>query len=104
MFSQFKNEPTKPSWSAFSQSISERDFDVANSGFMAMIVAPAHEINTLSTFVEKCVHISTKVNHRYTVIIVDQALYLKLMNLKSTYHVQFYLMLNSLFGNYKNMT
>lgn len=83
MFSHFKDELIKPSWSAFSQSVSERDFDVKNSGFMPMILAPAHEINTLSTFVERCLHTSTQVKQIYTVITVDQALYLKLMNLKS---------------------
>ena len=49
---------------------------------MPIIQAPAHEIDTLNTVVQRCMYIAEKLNQPYTVITVDQALYFKLMYLK----------------------
>lgn len=49
---------------------------------MPIVQAPAHEMDTDNTVVQKCMYISNRLEQRHTVITVDQALYFKLMDLK----------------------
>jgi hypothetical protein len=48
-------------------------------GHLPIIVAPAHELDTLNTVVRRCMAISSHLGQDYTVITIDQALYCKLM-------------------------
>ena len=51
-------------------------------GYMPILQAPAHEFDALNAVVKRCMHVSSVLGQRYTVITVDQALYCKLVELK----------------------
>ena len=51
-------------------------------GYLPIILAPAHEFDTLNTVVKRCMAISSRFGQEHTVITVDQALYYRLMELK----------------------
>ena len=74
----------KASWTAFNQTLIADDLEMTTVGYMPIIQAPAHEIDTLNTAVNRCMYISAQLGQEYTVITVDQALYPKLMELKWT--------------------
>ena len=74
---------TKNGWTGFNQSLSRgEDQQVTKVGYIPIIQAPAHEMDTLNTVVKKCMHVATALGQRHTVITVDQALYCKLVELK----------------------
>ena len=72
----------KPSWTIFNQFIDQTDQEETSVDFFPIINAPAHEIDTLNTVVQRCMYVSSKPNQSYTVITVDQALYYRLIQLK----------------------
>ena len=72
----------KQSWAVFNQSVDQTDQEEISVGFFHIINAPAHEIDTLNTVVQRFMYVSSKLNQKYTVIIVDQALYYRLIQLK----------------------
>lgn len=77
----------RPSWSVFNQEMSKKSTKTTATttvGYMPIIQAPAHELDTLNTVVRRCMYISSQIGQEYTVITVDQALYYKLMDLKWT--------------------
>ena len=49
---------------------------------MPIILAPAHEFDTLKTVIRRCMFVAECFGQAYTVITVDQALYFKLMEMK----------------------
>jgi len=49
---------------------------------LPIILAPAHELDTLNTVVKRCLTISAHFGQEHTVLTVDQALYCRLMELK----------------------
>ena len=72
----------KGSWTVFNQSLSSDEPEQTAAGYLPMILAPAHEYDTLNTVVRRCMSISAQCGQEHTVITVDQALYCKLMELK----------------------
>ena len=65
------------------QTLSRREeHEVTKVGYMPIIPAPAHEIDTLNMVVKKCMHVVTGLGQHYTVITVDWALYCNLVELK----------------------
>lgn len=66
----------------FHQSISSNDPEQTSVGYLPIILAPAHELDTLNTVVKRCMSISSHFGQKYTVITLDQALYCRLMELK----------------------
>ncbi|XP_063763531.1 uncharacterized protein LOC134880508 [Eleginops maclovinus] len=75
------SEP-KPSWTVFNQSVSSKEPEQTAVGYLPIVLAPAHEYDTLNTVVKRCMAISSHFGQEHTVITVDQALYCKLMELK----------------------
>ena len=51
-------------------------------GYLPIIRAPAHELDTLNTVIKRCLAISSHCGQEYTVLTVDQALYYRFMVLK----------------------
>ena len=51
-------------------------------GHLPIILAPAHEYETLNIVVKRCMAVSKHFNQKHTVITGDQALYCKLQELK----------------------
>ena len=76
------NATPKQSWTAFNQSASKVDPPETVVGYMPIIQAPAHELDTLNTVIQRCWHISQDLGQKYVVLTVDEALYCKLMELK----------------------
>ena len=56
--------------------------EVTNVGYLPMILAPAHEIDTLHTVVVYCEYINGYLGFENIVLTVDEALFCKLMELK----------------------
>ena len=69
-------------WTVFNLSISTEDTEQTTVGYLPIILAPAHELDTLNTVVRKCMAISSHFGQQHTVITVDQALFCTLMELK----------------------
>ena len=77
-----QDSDTKPSWTVFNQAVSSEDPEQTAVGYLPIILAPAHELDTLNTVVKRCMAISSHFDQEHTVITVDQALFCKLMELK----------------------
>jgi hypothetical protein len=69
-------------WTVFNLSISTEDTEQTTVGYLPIILAPALELDTLNTVVRKCMALSSHFGQQHIVIIVDQALFCKLMELK----------------------
>lgn len=81
-FLRRQDSDTKPSWTVFNQSISSEEPEETAVGYLPIILALAHELDTLNTVVKRCMAISSHFGQEYTVLTVDQALFCKLMELK----------------------
>lgn len=76
--------PEKPSWSHFNKDHTTENPEITTVGYMPIIQAPAHEMDTLNTVVQWCLHVASSLGQSHVVLTVDQALYCKLMELKWT--------------------
>ncbi len=81
-FMRRQNSEIKSSWTVFNQSLSSEEPDQTAVGYLPIILAPAHEMDTLNTAVKRCMAISSHFGQEHTVLTVDQALYCRLMELK----------------------
>lgn len=72
----------KPGWTTFNEEYSETDPEVSTVGYMPIILAPAHDVNTLNTVVRRITQVAKSFNQIYVVLTVDQALFPLLMELK----------------------
>ena len=77
-----QNKETRASWSSFNQRLTSANQEITTIGYMPIIQAPAHDMDTLNTVVRRCMYVTSKLGQQYTVLTVDQALYYKLMDLK----------------------
>ena len=51
---------------------------------MPIVLAPAHDVNTLNTVVQRIMQVAESFNQKHVVLTVDQALFPLLMELKWT--------------------
>lgn len=72
----------KPGWSEFNQKHSDSDPVQTVIGYMPIILAPAHETDTLNTVVERCKYVAESLGQKHVVLTADEALYCRLMELK----------------------
>ncbi len=79
---QRQNKDIRASWSSFNQRLSNANQEVITVGYMSIIQAPAHDMDTLNTVVRRCMYVTSQLGQHYTVLTVDQALYYKLIDLK----------------------
>ena len=56
--------------------------ELTSIGYLPIVQAPAHELDTLHTVVLRCKQVARQLGQHYVVITVDQALYWRLMELK----------------------
>ena len=75
------DEDVKEGWTSFNQRHSDTAPEVTSVGYMPIIQAPAHELDTLNTVVLRCMHVARKLGQPHVVITVDEALFSKLMEL-----------------------
>lgn len=52
-----QGENSLSSWTAFNQSLSKINPELTTVGYMPIIQAPAHQMDTLNTVVQRCMHI-----------------------------------------------
>ena len=62
----------RPSWTTFNQSLSKDNHAIITVGYMPIIQAPAHELDTINTVVQRCMYISSQLGQPYTVLTVYQ--------------------------------
>ena len=73
---------TKPSWTSFNQSVTEVKLPRTTTGYMPIILAPAHELSMLNTVVLRAIDVAKSLGNKYAIVTVDQALFSQLMELK----------------------
>lgn len=56
--------------------------EVTSIGYMPIVQAPAHELDTLNTVIQRFRHTATALGQQHVVLTVDEALFCKLMDLK----------------------
>lgn len=78
-----QNQPdgNRKGWTCFNKDISTNSSAVTASGLMPLILNPAHEYNTLTLVLNRCISVADNLNYKYIVLTVDQALYCRLINL-----------------------
>ena len=76
------NEDPKSGWTSFNEKHSKTDPKVSTVGYMPIILAPAHDVNTLNTVVQRIVQVTESFKQKHVVLTVDQALFPLLMELK----------------------
>ncbi|KAJ8890064.1 hypothetical protein PR048_009571 [Dryococelus australis] len=81
-FMSCQDSETRHSWTVFNLSISSVNPEQIAARYLLIILAPAHELDTLNTVVKRCMSISSHFRQEHTVITVDEALYCRLMELK----------------------
>ena len=52
-FHKRQNEDTKSGWKSFNEKHSETDSEVSTVSYMPIILAPAHDVDTLNTVVQR---------------------------------------------------
>ena len=73
----------RPAWSSFNQMFNSQPHRTKTSvGYLPIIQAPAHDIDTLNTAIIRFHHVTKSLNQKHIVITVDEALFPKLMELK----------------------
>ena len=72
----------KPGWTSFNEEGSDTNPEISLVGYMPIIPAPAHDINTMNTVVRRIMQVAKSFNQSYAVLTVDQALFPLLMELK----------------------
>ncbi|MES9880098.1 MAG: hypothetical protein ABW185_04375 [Sedimenticola sp.] len=78
------DQQKKPTWTSFNQTHSSVDPPKTTIGYMPIIQAPAHEIATLNTVVQRVIQVAAALEQKHAVLTVDQALFPGLMELKWT--------------------
>ena len=83
-FFKRRNEELKSGWTSFNEKHSGTDPEVSTVGYMPIVLAPAHDVNTLNTVVQRIMQVAESFNQKHVVLTVDQALFPLLMELKWT--------------------
>ena len=81
-FHKRQNKDTKSGWTSFNEKHSETDSEVSTVGYMPIILAPTHDVNTLNTVVQRIIEVAESFNQKHVLLRVDQALFPLLMELK----------------------
>lgn len=64
----------KPTWTGYNQTHSTVDPPKSTVGYVPIIQAPAHEVDTLNTVAKRALEIAHKLEQRYAVLTVDEGL------------------------------
>lgn len=56
----------KEGWTMFNQNVSERSPEMTRVGYMPIIQAPAHEMDTLNTVVLRCRNVASKLEQHHS--------------------------------------
>ena len=72
----------KQGWTHYNQERSDTDPPQTTVGYLPLILAPAHELDTLNTVIQRCKFVAELLGQIYVVLTVYEALYCKLVELK----------------------
>lgn len=75
-------QPVKRGWTHFNQEASTTEHEQTTTGYMSIILAPAHEYDTLYTVVQRCKYVDEVNGQKFVALTVDEALYCRLMEFK----------------------
>ena len=64
-----------PSWTSFNQKVSTVNPEQTSVGYLPIIQAPAHDIDTLNTVVRRALHVAQLMEQEHLVLTVDEGLY-----------------------------
>ena len=81
-FLKRQNEDPKSGWTSFNEKHSKTDPEVSTVGYMPIILALTHDVNTLNTVIQRIVQVAESFKQNHVVLTVDQALFPLLMELK----------------------
>ena len=81
-FLERQNENPKSGWTSFHEAHSEVSPEVSKIGHMPIVLAPAHDVDTLNTVLQRIKEVAESFNQKHVVLTVDQALFPILMELK----------------------
>ena len=79
-----QNEEPRSTWTSFNRKHSCINPEQSTIGYMPIIQAPAHELGTLNTIVQRVLYVTASLKQKHAVITVDQTLFPGLMELKLT--------------------
>ena len=77
MTRQQDDEGEIPAWTGFNQTITDDTPHTSTFGYLPIIPAPAHDMDTMMTVMLHCQGIARKLGAQSTVLTLDQALYCK---------------------------
>ena len=81
-FKQPIQDCPKSVWTSFIEKHSKADPEVSTVGYMPIILAPVHDVNTLNTVVHRIVQVAESFKQKHVVLKLDRALFPLLMELK----------------------
>ena len=81
-FLKKENDDQKSSWTRLNEKHSKTDPEVSTVGYMPIILANVHNLNTLNTVVQRIAKVAESFNQKHIVLRVAQALLPLLMELK----------------------
>lgn len=79
---QFESDACKIGWTEHNKYMTTKNPAITSYAFMPLILNPAHEYDTLFAVLQRCVCLADKLNYPYIDLVVDQALYCKLLELR----------------------
>ena len=83
---RLQGQNPKSTWTGFNQEYSTKNPPKTTVGNMPIIHAPAHDVATLNSVVQRILRIAASLEQKHAVLTVDEALFPKLMELKRTRH------------------
>ncbi|CAG9823189.1 unnamed protein product [Phaedon cochleariae] len=72
----------KVGWTEFNKKQTSVEREPSAVGFMPIILNPAHEIETLTTVLQRCIALGNSLGYKYISLTADQQLYCKLLELR----------------------
>ena len=69
-------------WTLFNQNASTVNPEKTTVGYLPIIQSPAYELDTMNTIIKRVLHVAKSMEQQHVVLMVDEALYPKLLELK----------------------
>ena len=75
-FTMVRSQQTvKQGWTHFNQESSKNEHEQTTTGYITIILAPAHEYDTLYTVIQRCKYVAEASGQKFIVLTADEALY-----------------------------
>ncbi|KAK3926298.1 Variant surface glycoprotein ILTAT 1.24 [Frankliniella fusca] len=77
---QYSND--RQGWTAYYKATSFNNTDITSSGYLPMILDPAHEFHTLHTVLQRAISLADHLDQKFVIVTSDQQVYCRLLELK----------------------